>query len=188
MRRNPLVAGILAVVFLLALALLFVLPQGSKVEAAQADLASAEAELAGLRSELAQLQSFAASGDLPRQLAAARTQIPATPDLEALLADLEGAALRSGVILTSISPGVPAAGAAGTLSALNLTLAATGPYFSLARFIFELEHLERLTRVDTFSVAGSGNDLSLQVGAVVFTTDPNAGPGSDPAPGPEVGA
>lgn len=188
MRRNPLIVGLVAAIGLLVLTVALVLPQGTRVEAAQVEVEAADAELVALQAELSALEALAESGELVQQLAAARVQIPATVDLEALLADLEGAALRSGVTLNSITPGVPTVSSAGSLSALSLNLSVTGPYFALAEFIFELEHLDRLTRIDTMSVAGSGGDLSLQVGAVVYTTDLNAGPGSDPAPGLEVGA
>lgn len=188
MRRSPLVAGAVALIGILILAVVFVLPQGSKVESAQADVAAADAALLELQSELATLESLSSSGDLPQQLAAARRQVPTTIDLEVLLGQLEAAASRSGVALNSITPGAPTVSPVGSLSALSLNLSATGSYFDLAEFVFELENLDRLTRIDSISVAGSGVELSLQVAAFVYTTDLDAGPGSDPAPGAEAGA
>lgn len=188
MRRSPFIAAAVAAIGLLILTFVFVLPQGAKVESAQAELVAADSELSALESDLSTLEALSASGDLAEQLAAARIQIPTTVDLEALLADLEEAATKSGVALNSITPGAPTVSSAGSLSALSLNLSATGSYFNLAEFVFELEHLDRLTRIDSISVAGSGAELSLQVGAFVYTTDLDAGPGSDPAPGLEVGA
>lgn len=188
MRRNPLVVGVVATVVLLVVAVAFVLPQGGKVEAAQGALAAADAELSALRSELSELDALASAGTLDADLAAARVQIPSTADLEGLLEVLEAAAARSGVTLVAISPGAPVASGVGDLSSIGLSVSGTGPYFALAQFVYELEHLERLARVISFGVSGGEGQLSLQVSVSVYTTDPNAGPAADPAPGPEVGA
>ena len=68
-------------------------------------------------------------------------------------------------------------------------MTAEGAYFDLARFVFELEHLDRLSRVSGISVSPTGQKgLTLSVTAEVYTTDQSTGPGSVPDPGVEVGA
>lgn len=188
MRKNPLVVGAVILLVLAAATFILVLPQGGRVEAAQAELDAAEADLTTLQGELAQLQTFAQSGELDRQLEVARAQIPATADLEGLIVDIEEAAARSGVTLSTIAPSNPVPNETGTLATLTLSISAAGEYFRLAEFLFSLENMDRLMRVTSITMSGGEAGTSLQISATVFSTDLSAGPGSDPSAGPEIGA
>lgn len=188
MKKNPFVVGGAVLLALVAAAIIFVFPQSGRVRAAEAELNAVEAELTGLQGELAQLRSYAQSGELDRQLVIARSQIPSTPDLEGLIADIEGAAARSGVTLATISPTNPVPNESGSLAAMSVGITASGDYFGLAEFLFHLENMDRLMRVASITMSGGDTGVTLQVSATVYSTDLNAGPGSDPAAGPEIGA
>lgn len=180
----------LAVLLGLGLFTLFVvLPRGAEVGAIRDELLGAQGDLAALQGEVAALRAAAEDGTASVDLEAVRRRIPPTPDLPGLIAALEAAATDAGVTLSGIIPGVPAASAVGSASSIPLSLTVSGPYFALARFLHDLEAQERLTKVSAISISGGAEGpLSLQVTAEVYTTDLSAGPGSDPAPGQEVGA
>ena len=190
MRRSPLVLGIAVLLGLLLFTLFVVVPRGAEVATVRADIDVAQQELAALEANLAALRAAQAAGTAAADLEAIRVALPTTPELPNLFAALQAAATTANVGLSSIAPGVPAVSAAGSASVIPLSLTVSGEYFALARFLHELETLPRITRVSAVSISGGGDTatLAMQVTAEVYTTDLNAGPGSDPAPGPEVGA
>jgi Tfp pilus assembly protein PilO len=188
-RRNPLVVGLIAATALLLFAFVIVFPQGGRVEQAERDLVAAEEELSGLQDEVSALEAFAASGAGPASLAAIQEQLPTQSDLPELFETLREAARVAEVELAGISPGVPVVAPSGSASIIPLGITVEGSYFSLASFLFELEHLDRLARVNGVSITpqSDGGRLSMQLSAEVYTTDTNAGPGTDPAPGEDLG-
>lgn len=188
MNRNPLIAGLVTAVLLLLTAFLLVFPQGGRVSRAELDLSQAETRLLEMQADLAALKRFAESGDRLTRVNKVRAQIPSDSALPALFATLRGAAREANVQLVSINPGLPSASLLGGASAIPVGITVQGNYFELGAFLFELETLDRLARVNGISIGqGSGEgQLSLQVAFEVYTTDPMAGPGTDPAPGEDV--
>lgn len=188
MRRNPFIAGAIVAVTLVAFAVSIVLPRGREVALVEQQVVSADARNSELASQLAVLKSTP-STDVATEVAAVRRQIPSTPALPELLRSLTDASRAAGVALGSVTFGVGSAASVTSVSVLPVTISATGGYFDLARFVFELEHLDRLAKVASISILeGEAGALALTVTAEVYTTDPSFGPGSDPAPGSEVGA
>lgn len=189
MRRNPLIVGLVAAAALLLFAFVIVFPQGGRVQTAERDLAAAEEELSGLQGEVAALEAFAAAGTGAADLAAIQERLPTESDLPELFETLREAARISAVELAGISPGIPNIASSGAASIIPLGLAVEGAYFDLASFLWQLEHLDRLARVNSVSITpqSDGGRLSMQISAEVYTTDTNAGPGTDPAPGEELG-
>lgn len=189
MRRNPIVVG-LAIILGLGLFMLFVvLPRGAEATSIKEQIASEQDRLAAAQADVAALKAAQQQGTAAEDLAGIRKAIPSTPDLPNLLAALEAAAADAGVGLGGVSPGIPTASAAGSASVIPLSISVSGDYFALARFIFDLENQERLAKINSISISGGADGpLAMQVAAEVYTTDLSAGPGSDPAPGPEVGA
>lgn len=188
MSRNPVFAAIAVAFALVAFAFTFVLPKGREVGEVEAKVAAEDARVAELRTQLAVLEATPPT-DVAAAVAAVRAQIPATAALPGLIRSLTGAAERAGVSFSGVTltPGGPAPSA--SVSTIPLTITVSGGYFDLARFLFEIEHLDRLTRVSAISLsAGGEGGLSMSVTAEVYTTDMSLGPGADPAPGAEVGA
>lgn len=171
-RQTAVVTGAVVVVGVLAVALLLVLPRGGDLARIRQEQAAARADVASLEAELEQLQSLQASGTLDEEVAAAERRIPSVANLPEFLAALDEAALRAGVVLTAVAPGEPAATTAGTVSEIPVSVSAVGGYFPLVRFVFELEHLSRLLRIDGVAVGSpvQGQGLELSVTAVAFTT------------------
>lgn len=188
MRRNPVLAAVVVALGLLLFASVIVFPRGREVGEVESKLSAADAELTELKTQLAILQSTPPT-DVAAEVASVRQQIPSSAAIPDLLRSLRGAAEVAKVSLggVTLSPGGPAANS--SVFALPLAITVSGGYFELARFLFELEHLDRLIRVSNISVSGGGDGgLSLSVTAEAYTTDGSVGPGADPAPGPEVGA
>lgn len=188
MRRNPLLAAVFVAIALAILALTVVLPRGREVGRVEAQVERASARVADLRIQLGVLEATPPT-DVAAEVAEVRRQVPSTAALPDLLHALTEAAETAGVTFrgVSVSPGTASATAA--VSAIPISIAAVGAYFDLARFVFELEHLDRLLRVSAVSLApGEAGGLTLSVTAEAYTTDVSLGPGTDPAPGAEVGA
>lgn len=190
MTRSPLVTGIAVVLGLLLFTVLVVVPRSDEVDAVGAQIATAKDDLAAIQADVAVLREAKDEGSVAADLRAVRAALPPTPELPELLRALRDAASGSDVGLSSILPGNPTPSSAGSASVIPLSMTVSGEYFSLARFLFLLETQARLTRVTAVSMSGDGTSgaLSMQVTAEVYTTDLSAGPGSDPAPGTELGA
>lgn len=188
MRRNPVLAAAIVALGLLVFAFTVVVPRGREVGEVEAQVAAEDARVADLRTQLAVLEATPPT-DVAAAVSAVREQVPSTAALPDLLRSLTGAAERAGVEFSGVTmtPGGPAPSA--SVSTIPLAITVNGGYFELARFLFELEHLDRLNRVSGISLSGAGEGgLSMSVTAEVYTTDTSFGPGADPAPGVEVGA
>ena len=117
-------------------------------------------------------------------------QLPPTVDEPGLLLLITNAASRATLPLTQFTPGTPIPDTTG-LSEIPVTFAVTGTYFSLAQFLFNLETLPRVAKVQNVTIttgADANNSasavptLSMTGSVTLFTTDANAGPGSQPGP------
>lgn len=186
MRRSPLIAGIVAVLGLLVFWVLVLAPRGAERERLRAEISTAQGELNSLSAQLASLSSVDVQA-LQAELSGYRGKIPATADEPGIIQALLDAAREANVTFDGVQFGAPSASAAQAVSVINLSFTAKGKYFDLARFLFELEHLDRLSYVRSVSLARTEGGLTLSLAVDMYTTDTSSGPGSDPAPGPEVG-
>lgn len=157
-----------------------------------------EQEIAGLDAQVAQLQvdierRRAVRNDAPSveaDLARYRSLIPDSPDLPALLRQLQFAADESGLDLTSVSPGEPAVIEGVTdVSVMSLAMQVDGSYFQLVDFLRRVEDpdiVARVLLVDSLDVLLADVDdyptLQTSISGRVFTTAPAEG--VDPAPVP----
>lgn len=186
--KNPIVFGV--AIFLSAVVMLtgFVFPRGREIATLERSISRERSQLDALDLRLQELRS-ADPAALGAAAAHYRDLIPSSSELPEFLALLELLATQSGVSVSTVSIGAPSAAAVGPVTSIGFNVSATGDYFSLAKFLFALEHAPRLIRTGSIGLAGSaGKGLSLTVSIIAYTTDPSAGPGSDPAVGPEVGA
>lgn len=179
-----------AAVALLAVLLFWVLvlaPRGAEVTRLDGEIGTAQAELDGLTARLESLRAVDVA-PLQAELAGYRESIPSSPDEDGIIQTLVDASRRADVTFDGLQFGAPAPSGVAPVSVITVNFTARGAYFDLARFLFELEHLERLAYVRTISLSPGEGGLSLALVVEMFTTDTNAGPGSDPAEGPQVGA
>lgn len=191
-RRGPLIAGAGVIVLLVIAVMFLVLPKMNQVAAAEDQLGAAQAETGTLESQLVALGQ--AEAEAPEAEAVIRDvdqKIPPTADLSGILLLVKNAATQSGVTVTTLTPGVPILDPATGLSTIPLAVEGTGTYFSLAEFLYRLETLPRAAKVQSVQLTPDAagdvatttttGTLRLVSNVELFTTDANAGPGSDPA-------
>ncbi len=191
-KRAPIVAGAGAALLALLLVFFLVLPKMSEVTEAQGQLDEARSEQVTLESQLSALEDARdAAGAARATIAEVDRQIPPTADLPGLLLLVQNAAVSSGLDLVTLTPGTPAFNAATGLSAIGVSVSASGSYFDVAEFMFRVETLPRAAKTLTVSLApGAVGDavsttspeLSLTASIELYTSDTSAGPGSIPGP------
>ncbi|MGH2739096.1 MAG: type 4a pilus biogenesis protein PilO [Actinomycetota bacterium] len=190
-RGGAIIAAIVMAGLAVGTFVLLVLPKVREVDRAERDLDAAVAEEVALQVQLAELEEARAqAAQIRRQLARIRELVPPVADLPQLINLLQDAADESEVDFFSVSPGtpVPVPGAIG--AEIPAQVQVIGGFFSVDRFLFEIESFDRAAKVTTIEVAEGPDGLpQLQVTMEVqfFTTDTSAGPGSPieaPLPGP----
>jgi Tfp pilus assembly protein PilO len=196
-----LIAGAAAVGLTLLLIFFLVLPKMGEVSTANEDLDAARAQQGTLESQLAALeQAQAAAPEAKAIIQDVERRIPPTADEAGLLLLVKNAALSSGVTQSNLSVGTPTLDPLTGLSSISLAVSAEGSYFSLTEFLYTLETLPRVAKVQSVQLSpGTGetdatttttisNLLQLQATVLTYTTDQSAGPGSEPGPTEDAAA
>lgn len=197
-------AGVGAGVLLVAAGwFLLVSPQHAQANSLATQTASTAQENSSLQMQLVQLR--AQSKDLPAEEAAltkVEAEIPASADLATLIRQLSARAAADGVVLTSLSPGSPAALSAPSgsthtsaglaVGAIPVSLNASGGYFEMEQFLSDLENLPRAFLITGLSLApdagattrsstsptGASGAVTASITATIFEAPSLAGPAS----------
>ena len=196
--RGPIIAGVVAGVIAIALALFLVMPKTGQVQSAQEELLEAEQAEVSLQAALRALQDAQAQApQTEEEIQALEDAVPPTADLPGLFRLLQSAADRSAVDFFQFSPGNPTPDPSGGFSVISSSIVVTGSYFSLEEYLYNLETLPRASKVTGVSIAPAGASdgaaavttttgrLQMQLTVEFYTTDLNAGPGALPVPGEE---
>lgn len=191
-RRAPLIVGVVAAALAVVLILFLVLPKMHGVDAAKSTLAASQAQQQTLESQLAALQQAQADADKNKAIIAkVQQEIPPTVDEPGMFLLLSNAATRAGIKLWQFTPSPPAPDPSTGLSAIPVAFTVKGSYFALAEFLFNLETLPRVAKVQnaTLGDAGASPDvvssvpfLQMTGSVTLYTSDTSAGPGSAPGP------
>ena len=188
-KRAPIIAGVAVAIVAILVFLLLVNPKRAEVSAAQAELDKAQSEQSTLTSQLGSLKDAEAAAPENRKIIRqAEQQVPPTADPQGFILLLSKAAETSGCDLSTTSIGTPTADPVLGFSIIPISMTLSGGYFSLDQFLFQIETLPRAGKVQTITLApldSAGTtfgSLSMQVTMELYTTDLNAGPGSDPGP------
>jgi Tfp pilus assembly protein PilO len=189
-RRAPLFAGLAVVAVAILMILLLVLPKSHQVSDAQAQLDETRRQGQTLASREQALQDAKAAAPQARKtIAEVNRRIPPVADEPGLILLLQNAAIDAGIDLVSLSPGNPTLDTTTNLSTIDVGVSATGTYFDITQFMYEIETLPRAALVTTVSItpgAGSGEAgvplLTLTATVRTYTSDTSAGPGSEPGP------
>jgi Tfp pilus assembly protein PilO len=177
MKRIGVVAGLAALVILVAWYLALFSPQARDLSKAHKDHAAAEQRISQLQSQVVQLNALRAQ--IPADKAALsvlNAAVPSTPQLDNALRQLQSAATGSGVTLTTVGPSAPATSStssaqktSGTPS-ITLNLSASGSYQQLTSFLSRLAAMPRTLVVTTLNIAGTASQLNAQITANIFYT------------------
>ena len=180
-RKLAAVAGVGAVLVVVAWFFFLWKPQTTKLHAIRAKEHTQQAQIGLLHASLASLQQQKHNEGVEKEALGALTAlVPSSPDLSAALRELSSAAASSHVKLTSVSPSPPAsyAGTTGTAAPagaqpLPLTMAASGTYAQLKAFVVDLDRLPRLFVIQTIQISGgsaapTAQPLQLTLSADMF--------------------
>lgn len=127
--------------------------------------------------------------------------VPAAPDLEGFLVQLNSAADSANTTVVNMAATPPTGGAApqadisaalrtpSNLTAVPITLTVTADYADLLEFITALQEMDRLVVIDGLNATATENStqLNVQVSARIFTTAKIAAPVEATAPADEAG-
>lgn len=169
-------------------------PNRERIAELRDQISATEEEITSLEAQLLRLQQL--QREEPRlraELARFGDALPPDPRVPDFILQVQDAANLSGIDFLSITPSVPAPGAAG-FSVISVSISTTGDFFEVEDFIFRLERLQRALRINSFSLGGDPGALGVSLSMHMFTL-PQAGPapaappaGSAPAPSPSPGA
>jgi Tfp pilus assembly protein PilO len=188
-RRAPLYAGLAVAGVAILMVLLLVLPKMGQVSQAQDQLDQAQSDQQTLESRKSALEDAKAAAPQARKtIAEVHNRIPPTADEPGLILLLQNAAINAGIDLVSLSPGTPALDTTSGLSKIVVSVSATGTYFDVTDFMYQIETLPRAAIVTNLSLAPGETSqtgaplLTLTASIQTYTSDTSAGPGSEPGP------
>ena len=188
--RAPIFAAAGAVVIAILLVVLLVLPKMGQVSTAKEDLAAAASQEQTLETQKGALEATKAQApENKRTIAEVHGKIPPTADEAGLLQLINGAALDSGLDLTTLAASPPVFDVTTGLSTIVLSMSALGTYNEVTEFTYQIETLPRAAKITSLSLSpGSAADslgnpeLTMSVQIDAYTSDTSAGPGSSPGP------
>jgi Tfp pilus assembly protein PilO len=207
-KRAPLIAAAVVIALAILAIVLLVLPKMHEISDAQGKLSTAEAEQQTLKTQLQALEQAKAQEAHNRKIIAnVQRQLPPTADEPGMLLLLSNAAERAGIKLWVFSPSTPVSGTPSSstsggstavpagLTEIPVSFTVKGTYFALTEFLYNVETLPRVAKVQSISIgpggatSGSGSSSGTTTSNVLqmtgslnfYTTAPSAGPGAQPA-------
>jgi Tfp pilus assembly protein PilO len=170
MSRRPVLVALFLVLLGVVWWFFLFSPKAVRVDELRADLQVAQDEELRLRARIADLRSIAElEPEYRSALESLSTVIPDDPELDEIIDALHDLALRSRVELLSLVPGLPAeASGSDGLRGIVVTTRLTGEYFEVVNFLFGLNDLPRLARVDAIAFSSGADEdgglgVSLQI-------------------------
>jgi len=217
--RMRILMGVLVLLLLTVLWWLFLLsPKRDAIDVAEAELDNSVLREQSLRTRLAQLQEIK-DNELSYLFAIGQMEssIPATPQADAFIEDITFLAESTGVALTDITLAPPVADEGTGGFEVSVAIAVEGEYFEILGFLYGVEALDRLVRVDGIQLTpmdtedepesslppesqdGDGVEpdaptrpnpdlLSADISLRIFTRSPAAGTNTPPATVPQGSA
>lgn len=181
MNRQSLLLSAVAAVLVLAVYWMFLLsPKRKALVEAEAEIAAAIDQQASLQNRINALRDVRAQApSVEARLAATEALLPADAALPATLRQLQLAADESGMVLSALSPGTPAAvdveGVPPGVSQMSLSLSMTGSYFQVIDFLRRIGDptiTPRAILFDSISLGPAGYPtLSVSLSGRMFVVD-----------------
>ena len=166
--RRPWLVGVLAVLLVTIGWWMFLIsPRNAKIDDVRSEIAIAVDTESRLRAQIVQLRAIqdreveylAAIGQLD-------SLIPDRPLLEEFIEQLTVLAIETDVELQTIAPSLPSAAEESDLREIRTSIQIEGEFFEVLGFLFGLNDMERLVRVDTVALSSSSDDLGETILAV----------------------
>lgn len=176
MRRAGIVFGVLGVVLITALWYMFALrPIGERITDTEAKIQAEQDTELILRTRLAALKKIQ-DNELSylSAIGAVDAQIPPTPQMPALIDDLDMLADETGVDWLGSTIGDPTAIENQDYFEIPISIRIEGQFFEVLGYLYGIADLERLVRIDGIAVSPTDVDgftmLDVTIGAKAFTT------------------
>jgi Tfp pilus assembly protein PilO len=163
MTRRYAIAGAAALAVVLIFFLFLLKPKFGQIADVRKQVQTERAQTTSLQIRLRELQASAQNdGQTLDRLSAVNRLLPATPDLPALIRELQTAATISGMDLLSIAPSPPAALANATgVESVSVNLQVNGGFFRLETFLTRLEDkLRRVVQVQSLAISPATDPLT----------------------------
>lgn len=152
--RTKILLGALVLILITVLWYLFIFsPKRDAIDVAAAEYDSALLRESTLRTQLSTLQEIK-DNELSYLFAIGQMEasIPSTPQADAFIEDITFLAESTGVELSSISLVPPIANAETGGFEVPITISIEGEYFEILGFLYGVEALDRLVRVDSIGL------------------------------------
>jgi Tfp pilus assembly protein PilO len=181
--RNVLIGLLVAILVVALWWFLFWRGTSTTVSDLELDLDLARQQQTELQTRVDSLRELERKkGEFDAAVTEISVSIPDDPSEAALLESIRTLARDSGLELTALTANVPVASADNEgLYEIGLNVNVAGEYFRVLQFLFDIEDLDRLVRVDQIAVAArfetetSTNILTVNFGARAFSTSPLPG-------------
>ena len=175
MRRIGILTG-LGVLFLTAVWWMFLIsPKNAQIADFEDELNVAIGNEQLLRVTINELEAIRqAEVEYLAALGQLESLIPERPLLEEFIEQVYALTIDTGVELQTLAPSVPSVSDASLLREIQVSTQIEGEFFELLGFLFGLNDMERLVRVDAVAVSASTDDiegtvLSASVQMTLFT-------------------
>ena len=175
MRRIGILAGLGTLFLTTVWWMFFISPKNAEIADLEDELNVAIGNEQLLRVTINQLESIRQSEvEYLAALGQLEGLIPERPLLEDFIEQVYALTLDTGIDLQTLAPSVPSVAEGSLLREIKVSAQIEGEFFELLGFLFGLNDMERLVRVDSISVSSSQDDvegtvLSASVQMTLFT-------------------
>ena len=171
-RRVPIIAVAASLLLIVAWYVLAWSPETKSISKAHQAQTAAEKQVTQLQSQIGQLRGLVKQVPADNaRFTRLQSALPDSPQLDQSLNLLHAAAAQTGVVISSLAPSAPQAGAAGGsaggVPAITLTMSVQGNYAQVKAFLSALETLPRTLVVDKLSLSG-GTTSTASISARIF--------------------
>ena len=151
-------------------------PKSEEIQIKEDEIAAAESQELQLRTRVADLRRIEARlveyRDAVNQMTGS---VPAEPEMDILILELNQLAVDSGVVWSSGNWSVPAEPTETGVRSINVSVTISGQYFEVLGYLYGISEMDRLIRVESLSFSPTLDDagfniLSVTVTATTFTT------------------
>ncbi|GBD85699.1 Pilus assembly protein, PilO [bacterium BMS3Abin02] len=176
MKRTGFVFGLLGIVLLTALWYMFFMrPINERIADTQAQLQTERDTEVLLRTQLASLKKIQDNElNYISAIGAMDAQIPPTPQMPALIDDLDALADETGVDWLGSTIGNPTQNENQDYFEIPISIRIKGQFFEVLGYLYGIADLERLVRIDGIAIAPNSEDgftmLDVTISAKAFTT------------------
>ncbi|GBE21372.1 MAG TPA: hypothetical protein ENH00_05830 [Actinobacteria bacterium] len=176
MKRTGFVFGLLGIVLLTALWYMFSMrPINERIADTEAQLQTERDTEVLLRTRLASLKKIQDNElNYISAIGAMDAQIPPTPQMPALIDDLDALADETGVDWLGSTIGNPAQNEDQDYFEIPVSIRIEGQFFEVLGYLYGIADLERLVRIDGIAVTPTDEDgftmLDVSISAKAFTT------------------